>query len=343
MTALNFDIADPAELTGYVRSLDFGDLMLSAILPNRQVDDLEYRFTRGNLIDSDAATFRSFDTEAPIATRQGVTRVSGALPPLSRKIQLTEEQNLRLRALQTGNDQQLVNQIYDDAAKMARAVQVRLELARGEALVKGKLEISENGLTATVDFGRSASHTTAVGVSWATHASSVPLTNLRTYQQTYRDSNGGINPGAWMISDTAMAHLMQSAEILDLLVTYTGTSPSIATPVQVNQVLQAFGVAPLVEINEKFRVNGSLERVIPEDKIVAVPPTSEPLGHTLFGVTAEAIALVQAGRITLSEAPGIVACVEDVFDPVSTWTKASGLAIPLLANPDLTFCADVIL
>ena len=58
----------------------------------------EYRFNRGSLADVNAATFRAWDTEAPVADRQGFARVTGELPPISRKVSLGEEDRLRLRA-----------------------------------------------------------------------------------------------------------------------------------------------------------------------------------------------------------------------------------------------------
>ena len=74
--------------------------LLNTVLPTRPVDDLEYRFTKGDLLDMDAATFRAFDAESPIGTRPGLSRMAGELPPISKKMRLGEEQRLRLRQLQ---------------------------------------------------------------------------------------------------------------------------------------------------------------------------------------------------------------------------------------------------
>src|SRR5688500_3455085 len=103
---LSNEYIDPAELTGYVRAaladLEQNRFTLSRHLPTVAVDDLEYRFTRGGQGLTEAATIRAYDAESPIGARPGTSRVSGELPPISRKIRLGEYDRLRSRKL---NDQ----------------------------------------------------------------------------------------------------------------------------------------------------------------------------------------------------------------------------------------------
>src|SRR3954468_13340015 len=172
---LNQDFITPPELTGYVRAaladLDRNRFTLSQWLPRREIDDLVYRFTRGGEGLTDAATVRAYDAESPIGSRPGVTRITGELPPISRKIRLGEYERLRQRR----DDSAIRAAILSDAERMARAVAARLEMFRGEALYRGQLQISENGVIATVDFGRAGGHTVAPGVLWSTVATATPL------------------------------------------------------------------------------------------------------------------------------------------------------------------------
>jgi hypothetical protein len=41
------------------------------------------------------------------------------------------------------------------------------------------------------------------------------------------------------------------------------------------------------------------------------------------------------------EQPGIVAGSYSTKDPVALWTKAAAIGLPVLANPNLSFTADV--
>lgn len=340
---LNQDYITPAELTGYVREaiadFDRNQFTLARWLPRNEVDDLQYRFTRGGEGLVDAATFRAYDAESPIGARPGLTRVTGELPPISRKIRLGEYDRLRQRRV----DGAIRTAILSDAERMARAVAARLELARGEALYRGQLSIAENGVVATVDFGRAAGHTVAPGTLWSTVATATPLADLLSWRDTYINANGQA-PGALLMSTTVLGYLLRNAEIRALAATVAGT-PSIVSQTTVNAVFAAYGLPPIEVYDAQVRVNGSAARVIPVDRVVMLPapgdpdsPDSSDLGATLHGTTAESM----EPEFGLSGVePGIVAGAYSTKDPVAVWTKAATIALPVLANPDLTLAADV--
>jgi hypothetical protein len=344
---LLYDLADPQELTGYVRGaldeVNRNRFILSNVLPNENIDDIEWRADRGSLQDQDAASVRAWDTESGIASRQGISRIMGELPPISRKIPVTEEQRLRKRKLETGSAAQLVNKIFDDAANMARACAARVELFRGEALYTGAININENGFVASIPFGRDASMDPAAltGTAlWSAPTTATPVANLRAWLKAYRDLNA-VDPAAILLSQDAIDFLLLSSEIRGLFTTVSGI-PSAVPPSQLQSVLNAYGIPPLVPYDVKVRVNGSQVRVIPNSKVIFVPPTSEPLGKTFCGTTAEALELAEARQISNDEVAGMVAVVEKTFDPVQTWTKAACIALPVLINPNLTLCATVL-
>ncbi len=343
---LLYDLHDQNELTGYVRGaldeVNRNRFVLSRILPNENIDDIEYRATRGGLQDQDAATVRAWDTESSIASRQGISRIMGELPPISRKIPLTEEQRLRKRKLETGSAAGLVKAIFDDAANMARACAARVELLRGEALYTGAINLNENGFVASIPMGRNALHDPAAlagAAKWDAPTTATPVANLRSWIKTYRDTNG-VDPGAVLLSQDAIDYLLLNSEIRGLFTTLSGI-PSAVPPDQLARVLSAYGIPPLVPYDVKVRVNGSQVRVIPNNRVILVPPAGEPLGKTFCGTTAEALELAEAKQIAQDEVPGMVAVVEKTFDPVQTWTKAVCIALPVMINPDLTFAVQV--
>ncbi|MGW6531470.1 major capsid protein [Streptomyces venezuelae] len=342
---INTDYVTPAELTGYVRAA-LGDqqqnrFRLAAWLPNRTIDDLQYRFLRGGSEGlTEATTFRAYDAESPIGARPGVTRVTGELPPVSRKIRLGEYDRLRQRKL-VGRIQQ---QILTDAERMTRSVAARIELARGEALWKGKIDLSENGVVASVDFGRTAGHTVNAGTAWTDTANATPLTDLIAWKQTYQATNG-VAPGAVLLSSAVTGLLLRNEEIRALLSNANGV-PNLVSNAQLQAIFQAHGLPPFEEYDAQVRVNGASQYVIPRDKVVMLPaagdpndPESSELGATLWGTTAES--LEPEFGLEDGEEPGIVAGSYSTKDPVAVWTKAAAVSLPVLANPDLTFCADI--
>lgn len=341
---LNTDYVDPAELTGYTRAaqqdLEINRFTLSRWLPNRTIDDLMFRFTAGGEGLAEAATFRAYDAESPIAGRPGVTRVAGELPPISRKIRLGEYDRLRnARA----SDAAIRSAILDDATRMARAVAARFEMARGEALVTGRVVLAENGVGATVDFGRAPAHTVTAAVLWSAGATAKPVADLIAWQQAYIDANGE-PPGAIVTSTQVMTYLLQSAEIRGLLAA-NGVTPSIASATGLNTVIQAYGLPTIYTYDARVSVAGAGQRVIPANRVLLLPaPASGPdgtdLGSVLLGTTAEAMELGYGLAPGVNQ-PGIVAGAYTTQDPVAIWTKAAAIGLPVLANPNLSFSATV--
>lgn len=344
--ALIFDLADPQELQGFVRGiqaeLEANTFVLQQFLPNDNIDDIEFRVSTGTLQQSDTAPIRAWDTESPIAKRQGFSRIAGELPPISKKIPLGEELRLRRRSLERNGDvTEIVNAIFDDAAQMARAVTSRVEQLRGEALYSGALAINENGVQQTVTFGRTGSHsvTLAGAALWSAVTTATPLTDVRNWVTTYRDTNG-VSPALALTSTAVINNLLLNTQLRDLA-TRNGNNPAFLSQAELTQIFAAYGLPPFVAYDVQVRVDGVATRVIPSDRVILLPPASEPLGETLWGTTVESLELVGAQQISQDQAPGLISVIEKTFDPVITWTKAAGIALPVLINPNLTFAADV--
>jgi len=342
--ALIYDLADPTELQGFVRGVqqeqEAARFVLSQFLPNDNIDDIEYRVTTGQLLDEEAATFRAWDTESPIGGRQGVKRLMGELPPLSKKYRVGEEERLRRRALETGSTAGLVAQIYNDAAKGSRAITARMEMARGEALANGSLVINENGVVQTVNFERKASHTVAPAILWTNRATATPVEDENAWLNVYRDTNA-IDPGLVLMSNDRVIDLSLNAQYRNFA-SVQGITPAFLSLNQINLIRAAYSLPPIYRYDVKVRNDAGVQvRVIPANKVIYLPPAGEPLGRTFFGTTAEAIELQEAKQIDGALAPGMISVVDKTSDPVATWTKVAAIGLPVLMNPDLTLVATV--
>jgi hypothetical protein len=342
---LIYDLADPQELQGFVRGIqeeeDRNRFVLSQFLPNRNIDDIEYRVTLGQLQDQDVAVYRAWDTEAPIGSRQGLERLMGELPPLSKKIRLGEEERLRRRSLERNGDvTEIVNAIYDDAANLARSIAGRVELARGEMLFTGKMEIDENGVSQTVDFQRRDDHTVTAGTLWST-LSATAIQHEQAWLTKYKADNNGLLPALALGSQAIIDKLLLNEQYRAMAPVNGVTPPFLSLP-GINQIRAAYSLPPIVPYDVMVRIDGVQTRVTPENQLLYLPPASEPLGATLFGTTAESLELVGASQISQDQAPGMTVVVEKTFDPVATWTKCAAIALPTMPNPDLTLVATVL-
>lgn len=342
---ISTDYVEPVTLTGYARralaDLEQNQFTLSQFLPSVEIDDLDYRFTRGGEGLAEAATFRAYDAESSIASRPGVTRVSGELPPVSRKIRLGEYDRLRQRKA----DQAITDGLFTDSERMVRAVAARIELARGQALTTGKVTISENGFTAEIDYGRLPGHSNiAPATLWSVSASATPITDLLAWQQTYVTDNDGQAPGAIITSLKVLNNILRSAEVRTLGATVAG-SPQIVSRAVLTQVLEAYGLPPIYLNDTQVKVGATATRVIPDTAVILAPAPGAAgadtvLGSTLWGTTAES--LESDFGLAGGDEPGIVAGAYSDKDPVALWTKAAAIALPVLANPNLTFHAKVL-
>jgi len=353
------DLVDPAELTDYVRAFNDETLrarfVLDQVFPNRLVDDVEFRIRSGGLTDVDVAEYRAWDTQPPMTGRPGIVRKRGEIPPVSRQIPLLEEESLRLRAMQTGTSNPIIDAIFDDAERMVRAVQGRIELARGDVLTDGILTLNENGVNVTVDFGVPAPHlpVIATGVlQWtvANAATALPITNLLSWLQIYKDDTG-VLPRGIMMSRTLFSALAVNAEVRAYAQAGASTAAARVNLATIQQIFGEFGIPPLTGLGSdvsgdpfydvNVRVNGVATRVIPADKVVFLPPVDEPMGSTFYGITAEAVRLQERQLIVRQDAPGLVCLALQNDNPVQTFTLATAVALPAIINPELIFTADV--
>ncbi len=338
------DIYDPREITGYVRAAmrdwPVNRPSLARFLPFKLVDDIEFRFTRGDNGLVQLAPFRAYDTEASISGRRGVTRVSGELPPISRKRVLSEYDRLKKRA----NPQNVLEEsVESDADEIVDEIMMSFEAEIGQALNAGS--VTPPCLAETVSFGRSGGNSVTAGTLWSNTGSSDPISDLRAWAKYYRQKNGA-EPGVVLMSEDALSYLLQSAAVRSLAANLAGT-PTIIDEQTLGQIFTRNRL-PQIETYEVQYDDGTgtPTRILPNASVLLLPPPVDPnapegtkLGATFVGTPAEAddpdYQLADSGA-------GLVAGVHRGDDPPSVWTRVSGIGLATLANPDLSMRATVL-
>jgi hypothetical protein len=345
---LTTELVNPATLTGFVRELQFPNVnALERYLPAQQRLAIEYAFDRTDKKRRKMAQFRPFDVESPVGERPGVARVRGRIPPISKKMVLGEEETLLVDALrrQQTLTPEMEREIYDDAYMLTSDIADRVEFARGQVLTTGKVTFTNDlGFeTAEIDFGiPGGNFVTTPGAAWSDTVNAVPITDMRGWMLTYQAANANRLPVVGLTSTTVLTNLMLNAQMKSFLATPVvgGTLP-ILTLDQAQAVLRTQGLPPLIAVDEMVNVNGTDTRVIPEGRVVFVPAPSPEFGETTYGPTVEALNLAKAGYLSAETAPGLTAVNMVTFDPQHTWTKVSGLVVPVLKDPNAVMVADV--
>lgn len=309
------------------------------IFPDQKTPSLkaEYlRLTDGANIPT-MATVHAFDTEAEIGTRPALEKTEVEKLLIKRKINQTE----RVRQLTENGvyaDDAIVRYIFDDMRLMADSVKARTEAAKMEVLATGKMTIKENNLNMTVDYGVPAANT-GFKIDFG------PDADIIGQIQEIADKAAS--------SGHALSEMVLGTKILRKLATNKGIQTLVYGTVGAGTYVTAeklralfvdlFGFGQITTNDLRYKVqhaNGSEKslRFFPEDKVAFMSNgTTGSFGVGLWGVTPEE---AEYGQYTEKSANQYITITQWATpDPVAVWTKASGLFIPVLPDPNALFIA----
>lgn len=338
--ALWTDLIDPADLTGYAREsmadYELRQGSLAQWLPNREIADIVARFRTGRNGLVEEALWRAYDAETEIGKRQPGERKIIEIPALGLKIPVSEYEQLRIR---NADDDAMRNEILRTVDAVVRGVADAVERLRGVVLTTGRATVDQENFQIDDAFGRSAAHDVTAANLWS-DASVSRLADLQAWVDVYTDSNG-VEPGAIVGSNRALRALAQGEEFATQLLN-GGSRP--ATEGDVQAVISGAGLPPLVKYNRRTASG----RVLPDDRLFLLPAPVGPdqysgteLGATFWGQTLTS----QEPEYGLapSEQPGVVVgTYKNSKPPVIAEVISDAIALPVLANADLSFVAKVL-
>lgn len=338
--AIAYDLVNPVVLTTTVRDApEPPGIGLNAILPDRLFTSFKAVWddvTRTNR----SAHFRAWDAATKVGKRDNASRKEAEFLPLGEQYLLGERDQLELAAMETGGDAsaQVRRIVFDDAVRGANATRIRMEYARGDVLRDGIVSITDDGLDLSYDFDLDADHEHTVAATWATASTDIP-THIGTFMDLWYDDGGG--DAVLTVSRTTLRHLLTN-EKFRALASINGFTPSTLSLPQLNSIMEGYGWPQIRVYNSSFDFDGATTRVIDAQFALLTPLNPLDLGYTAWGVTAEALTLAQAQMISVDGAAGLTAVVTVEDEPVKTWTKVTGVGLPVLTNPKRLICIDTI-
>jgi len=189
----NFNIARP-ELSG------------DRLFPDQKTQNITAKY----LAMSDSAylptmaTVHALDAEAQIGSRPTASIVTVEKLLIKRKINLSERVRL-LRSHGVSTNNEILDYIFDDMARLAEGVKTRTEVAKQELLATGKMTINENHVNTTIDFGVPTDHTNKT-FDWSTEAKA----------KTILDDIQGVRDAA-IATGRVLREIVTSSAVLSLL------------------------------------------------------------------------------------------------------------------------------
>lgn len=338
------DIIDPATLTGYARAslaeYEARKGTLARWLPNREVADIVARFVAGSTGLIPVANFRAYDAPPTVGKGPQGKRVTLELPALGVDIPVSEYNQLRALNANMSEDA-ILTSIQRATDTVARAVSDAIEQLRGTVLQTGKATVA--GFMDD-DFGRSASHTVTAAALWSVAATDA-LGDLTTWSDTYENSNG-VPPGAIVTSTRVLRAMAKLDQFKNGLL--NGASRP-ATVKDVQAVVEDNGLPPIYTYNRRVMTQaGATVKVLSDDRLLLLPAPVDTdafeeteLGATFWGQTLTSTA--DEWAIEDAEQPGLVTGVyRNPKPPMIAEVVSDAIALPVLANADLSFVADVL-
>lgn len=315
------------------------------IFPDQKTQNFKAEYLRlasGSQLPT-MALIHGLDTEAHIASRPALERVTVEKLFIKEKINQTE--SLR-QVLENGafNDSALINFVYDDWARLAEGVRCRTEVAKMEVLSTGKMTIKENGLNFSVDFGVPSGNT-GFTIDVSDTAKDV-LGSIEAVVEAARDK--GFTITGMVLSGSALSKMLTNEGISRAIYGGAGAGAMVTRTQLTGLFSELFGITDIRTNDLRYNLEGkngklTTQRFWDKTKIAFLASYNglQNFGVGLWGVTPEE---EQLGPWTAKSAEQFVTLTQWTEpDPTAVWSKASGLFVPVLPNPEGLFIATATL
>lgn len=349
-------IAWENDILGLVPKTDWLDVGTIVTRPNDPVDQVIDDTKTDNLVaewESLAAEFQipvmaqfhGFDTEAKTTFRVPVDRHNIEKGLIKVKINQSERMRTLLRSGVQNDD--LYDYIIRDGVRLSDQVVTRSKVAKNELLATGKVTIRENNLNLTVDYGVPNANTS---LTLDLSSSADVISQIQTIVDNAR--NAGVTITGIYTSSANINKMRQNAGLQTAINGNIGAGSMIRKTVMEEFLSEEFGINTILTndltygksatVGSNGRPNITTARYFPQNKVTffATNPGGR-LGRGLWGDPPEIDNARFYSNEEPSSSPFVYVTQKMEWDPAVLWTKASGLFMPVLFNPNSLYIATV--
>jgi hypothetical protein len=339
------DIFTPVEVLNYVRNRTYPTMLGEQLFPAVKRPGLKFEYLLGANNLPVSASVHAFDTEAEVGDREA-QKAAIELALIKRKIPLREEDIIAIENPRNDAEYQyMVRNVFNDVDNMVNSVRTRIEAMRMEIVGSGMLNVSENNLNLTLDYGVPITQKeNLAGTSLWTDGTSDPIGDMSRWADTVEIATG-VRPTRAITSSTVVSALLKHPQIIGAM--YGTNTMLIPNRNDLNNLMTRLNLPIIATYDAMYRkqaTNGTYTsvRYFQENKFTMLPPDGV-LGETIYGPTPEESRLLRNPAIQGQMIGNICAVIYDESkDPVSTWTKASAVAMPSFPIANEVFIAQVI-
>lgn len=349
-------IAWENDILGLVPKTDWLDVGTIVTRPNDPVDQVIDDTKTDNLVaewESLAAEFQipvmaqfhGFDTEAKTTFRVPVDRHNIEKGLIKVKINQSERMRTLLRSGVQNDD--LYDYIIRDGIRLSDQVVTRSKVAKNELLATGKVTIKENNLNLTVDYGVPNANTS---LTMDLSSSADIISQIQSIVDSAK--NAGVTITGIYTSSANINKMRQNAGLQTAINGNIGAGSMIRKTVMEEFLSEEFGINTILTndltygksatVGANGRPNITTARYFPQNKVTffATNPGGR-LGRGLWGDPPEIDNARFYSNEEPSSSPFVYVTQMMEWDPAVLWTKASGLFMPVLFNPNSLYIATV--
>jgi hypothetical protein len=291
------------------------------LLPMVKTDNMKvamYNLLKGANIPV-IALVHAFDSEARIGDRPNYEEFKESLFLIKEKINQGEELRKKIKDMgMNSTESNIINAIYDDISNEIAKVLTGFERRACELLSTAKLEINENGAKRTVDYHLSAKNKIDfTGWSTASHDIFADIVALRK-----ASSNKIVR---MIMSTKVMGYILQNTVLSDIA---SKAGVYVTEDYAKSYIMNQFGIEIIVDDRTfKTSYNDTTEyRFFPEDTVISLTTRGE-VGKTFMTSTP-----TEDANMTDSTYGFVAVHQWKTDDPYTSWTKAEGVGLPVIAD-----------
>lgn len=292
------------------------------------------------------AQFHGFDTEAQTTFRVPVDNHNIEKGLIKVKINQSE----RMRALTRAGvrNDQMYDYVLNDGVRLADQVVTRTKVAKNELMATGQVTIKENNLDLTVDYGVPAAHKAFTINLHKTADIDADIQAVIDYATDH-----GITINGMMTSKKNITKMRKNTALQTAIGGNTSVGALISRSSLEAHFEEEFGISRIIESDLTYGASATIgadgrpvisqKRYFPVDKITffATNPGGR-MGIGLWGDPPEVDADQSMRVSTSGQSPYVYISQWMEKDPAVLWTKASGLFMPVLYNPNSLFPTTVV-
>ena len=347
-----FDYVNAKEIAAYVITKPENKMpyLGETLFPAKKQMGLDLKWIKGSNGLPVALKPSVFDTKATVRERIGLSSVETEMPFFREAMRIGEKDRQELnKFLNAANTQfvlPIINNIYDDVAKLVEGGRVQAERMRMQLLSAGTIDISANRVPYTYDYKFAAGHKETLGgggtVKWSDLANANPVADIERWLDKVEEDTG-VRPTQAICTRKTFNYLMGNAKIKADMFLTTGAvaTLSIVTENMVKQYLSTKLNLTVAVYNKKFDDGaGNATNYFPDDVFTLIP--SGNLGNTYFGTTPEESDLMAGSdaQVQIVNTGLAVTTIKEPH-PVNVFTVVSGIFLPSFENINSCFIATV--